>query len=59
MGNVAIWWNTYDFLFNFIETMLLSYIVLDIASYLSKVADFNLQRLQLAPPLGVITVEFR
>jgi len=30
----------------------------DIASYLSKVADFDPPRLHLAPPQGVIPVEF-
>jgi len=30
----------------------------DIASYLSKVADFDLPHLYLAPPQGVIPVEF-
>jgi len=30
----------------------------DVASNLSKVADFNLPHLHLAPPLGVISVEF-
>jgi len=31
----------------------------DIASYLSKVADFDPLHLHLAPPQGVIPVEFR
>jgi len=31
----------------------------DIASYLSKVADFDPPHLYLAPPQGVIPVEFR
>ena len=31
----------------------------DIASYLSKVADFDPPNLYLAPPQGVIPVEFR
>jgi len=31
----------------------------DIASYLSKVADFNPPRLHLAPSYGVTTAEFR
>jgi len=31
----------------------------DIASYLSKVADFNPPRLHLPPPVGVTPVEFR
>ena len=30
-----------------------------IASYFSKVADFNLPHLHLAPPLGVTPFEFR
>ena len=28
-------------------------------SYFSEVADYNLPRLHLAPPMGVIPVEFR
>ena len=35
------------------------YRVRDIASYLSKVADFDPPHLYLAPPQGVIQVEFR
>jgi len=31
----------------------------DIAGYLSKVADFDLPHLHLAPPQGVIPIEFR
>jgi len=43
-----------------IETMGLSCTVFrDIASYLSKVADFDPPHLHLAPPQGVIPVEFR
>ena len=43
-----------------IETMRLSCTVFDIiASYLSKVADFDLPHLYLAPPQGVIPLEFR
>ena len=42
-----------------IETMRLSCTVFDIASYLSKVADFDPPHLHLAPPQGVIPVEFR
>jgi len=38
-----------------IETMRLR----DIAGYFSKVADFDPPRLNLAPPQGVIPVEFR
>ena len=34
------------------------YRFLDIASYLSKVADFDPPHLHLAPPQGVIAVEF-
>jgi len=36
-----------------------SYRFRDIASYLSKVADFDPPHLHLAPPQGVIPVEFR
>ena len=35
------------------------YLFRDIASYLSKVADFDPPHLYLAPPQGVIPVEFR
>jgi len=44
-----------------IETMRLSilYHFRDIASYLSKVGDFDPPHLHLAPPYGVTPVEFR
>ena len=43
-----------------IETMRLSRTVYEIiAGYLSKVADFDPPHLHLAPPYGVIPVEFR
>jgi len=41
-----------------IETMPILYRFRDIASYLSKVADFDPPHLHLAPPQGVIPVEF-
>jgi len=42
-----------------IETMhLILYHFPDIVSYLSKVADFNLPHLHLAPPLRVTPVKF-
>ena len=37
-----------------IEIVSILYRFLDMASYLSKVADFNLHHLHLAPPVGVI-----
>ena len=39
--------------------MAILYCFQDIASYLSKVADFKLPHLHLAPPLGFTPVEFR
>ena len=42
-----------------IETMCLSYRFRDIASYLSKVANFDPPHLHLASPQGVILIEFR
>ena len=38
--------------------MFIFYRFRDIAGYLSKVADFDLPHLHLAPPQGVIPVEF-
>ena len=60
IGNVTFRWSTYDFLFDFNRKHAsILYRFRDIASYLSKVADFDLPHLHLAPPHGVIPVEFR
>ena len=49
-----------DFLFDFNRNgASILYRFRDIASYLSKVVDFNPLHLHLAPPQGVIPVEFR
>ena len=56
----AIRQSAYDFLFNFNRNYAsILYRFRDIASYLSKVVDFNPPRLQLVPPQGVTPVEFR
>ena len=50
----------YDFLFDFNRNRaFILYRFRDIASYLSKVADFDPPHLYLAPPQGVTPVEFR
>jgi len=50
----------YDFLFDFNRNYVsISYRFRDIASYLPKVADYDAPHLHLAPPQGVISVEFR
>ena len=50
----------YDFLFDFNRNHAsILYRFRDIASYLSKVADFDPPHLHLAPPQGVTPVEFR
>ena len=60
IGNVTIRYSTYDFLFDFNRNHAsILYRFRDIAGYLSKVADFDLPHLHLAPPQGVIPVEFR
>jgi len=60
MGNVTIRQSAYDFLFSFNKNYAaILYRFRDTASYLSKVADFNLPHLHLAPPLRVTPVEFR
>jgi len=49
-----------DFLFNFNRNYVsILYHFRDIAGYLSKVADIDPPHLYLAPPQGVIPVEFR
>jgi len=59
MGNVTIRLSAYDFLFDFNRNHAsILYRFRDIASYLSKVADFDPPHLHLAPPQGVIPVEF-
>jgi len=53
MGNVAIRYSAYDFLFNFNRNYaVILYRFLDIASYLSKVADFNLYPPAFGVPAG-------
>ena len=50
----------YDFLFDFNRNQASNlYHFRDKASYLSKVADFDPPDLHLAPPQGVMPVEFR
>ena len=52
--------DTYDFIFDFNRNHAsILYRFRDIAGYLSKVADFDPPHLHLAPPQGVIPVEFR
>jgi len=48
-----------NFCSTLIETMRLSLSFSRCREHFSKVADFNLPRLHLAPPLGVTPVEFR
>jgi len=53
--NVAIRLSAYDFIFDFNRNYAASAILYrfqDIASYLSKVADFYLPHLHLTPPWG-------
>jgi len=58
LGNPG-WVATLDFLFNFNRNCSsILYRFRDIASYLSKVADFNPPHLHLVPPLGFTLVEF-
>ena len=61
IGNVTIQQSTYDVLFDFNRNHAsILYRFRDIASYLSKVAVFfDPPHLHLAPPQGVIPVEFR
>jgi len=59
MGNVTIQYSMYDFLFNFVRNYAtILYCFQDIASYLSKVANFNLPHLHFVPPRGMTPVEF-
>jgi len=59
MGNVTIRYDAYDLLFHFNRNYAsILYRFRDIASYLSKFADFNVPHLHLAPPLGVTLIEF-
>jgi len=58
-GNATIRYSAYDFLFDFNRNyVFIFYHFRDIAGYLSKVADFDPPHLHLAPPQGVIPVEF-
>jgi len=60
IGNVPIRQSAYDFLFDFKNCASILHRFRDIASCLSKVADFNPRHLHLAPPpYGLIPVEFR
>ena len=60
MGNATIRQSAYDFLFDFNRSHAsILYRFRDIASYMSKVADFDPPHLHLAPPQGVIPDEFR
>jgi len=60
MGNATIRQSTYDFLFDFNRNHAsILYRFRDIASYLSKVANFDPPHLHLEPPQEVIPVEFR
>ena len=50
MGNAAIRWSAYDFLFDFNRNYVsIFYRFRDIAGYLSKVADFDPPHLHSAP----------
>ena len=60
IGNVAIRYSAYDFLFDFNRNHAsILHRFRDTARYLSKFADFTLPHLHLAPLLGVTPVEFR
>jgi len=60
MGNATVRYSAYDFLFDFNRKYAsILYRFRDIASYLSKVADFDPPHVHLAPSQGVIPVEFR
>jgi len=59
-GDVTIRESAYDFLFDFNRNHAsILYRFRDIASYLSKVADFDPPHLHSAAPQGVTAVEFR
>ena len=58
-GNDTIQYSAYDFLLNLNRKYAaILYHFRHTASYLSKVADFNLPHLHLTPPLGVTPMEF-
>jgi len=60
MGHATIRYSAYDFLFDFNRNRAsILYRFRDIASYLSKVADFDPPHLHFVPLQGVIPVEFR
>jgi len=57
--HVAIRYSTYDFLIDFHRNCAsIFYRFQVMASYWSKVANFNLSQLYLAPPLGMIPFEY-
>ena len=59
-GSLKVIGNVTDFLFDFNRNHAsILYRFRDIAGYFSKVADFDPPHLHLAPPQGVIPVEFR
>jgi len=59
IGNVTIWYRAYDFLFDFNKySASIFYHFRVTASYLSKVAHFNLWYLHLLSQLGVTPFEF-
>ena len=59
MGNATIRQSAYDFLFDFNRNYVSIFYRFRYICYLSKVADFDPPHLHLAPPHGVIPVEFR
>ena len=60
IGNVTIRQSAYDFLFDFNKNLAsILYRCRNLASYFSKVADFDPPHLHLAPLYGVMPVEFR
>jgi len=57
--DVIIQQSAYDFVFSFNRKYVsILYRFRVVTSYLSKVADFNLPHLHLAPPLGTTPLEF-
>ena len=59
IGNITIRWSAYDFLFDFNRNYAsILYRFRLIASYSSKVADFNLPQRQLSAPFGVTPYKF-
>ena len=63
ISDVIIRSSTYDFLLKLLDTTTCVYVSIlyplrDIASYLSKVADFHISQPYLAPRFGVTLVDF-